>query len=97
MPRADQLNFWLGWGLDTVSAITFSGGKSLHAVLRVDAEDREDWEKNVRGRLFRRTLIPLGCAGACQNPARLSRLAGARRADKGGAVQKLLFVREELA
>ena len=97
MSLAEQIRFWVGWGLDTVSAITFSGGKSLHAVLRVDAESRADWEKNVRGRLFRRTLIPLGCDGACQNPARLSRLAGARRADRGGVVQKLLFVREALA
>lgn len=96
MPLADQFSFWMGFGLDAVAAITFSGSKSLHAVLRVDAASREEWERDVRGRLFRRVLVPLGCDGACANPSRLTRLAGARRADKGGAVQKLLFVRGEL-
>jgi hypothetical protein len=96
MPLADQFAFWMGWGLDAVTAVTFSGSKSLHALLRVDAANREEWEKSVKGGLFRRVLVPLGCDRACVNPARLSRLAGARRADKGGAVQKLLFVRGSL-
>lgn len=96
MPLADQFALWWGWGLDAVSAVTFSGSKSLHVLLRVDAADKKEWDANVRGRLFRRCLIPLGCDGACQNPSRLSRLAGALRADKGGAVQKLLYVREGL-
>jgi hypothetical protein len=97
MPLADQFAFWAGWGLDAVTAVTFSGSKSLHALLRVDCKSREEWERDVRGCLFERHLIPLGCDGTCRNPSRLSRLAGARRADKGGAVQKLWFVREELA
>lgn len=97
MPLEQQISFWCGWGLDAVSAITFSGSKSLHVLLRVDAEDAEEWRREVKGGLFARRLIPLGCDGACVNPSRLSRLAGARRADKGGAVQKLLFVREALA
>lgn len=96
MPLADQFPFWMGFGLDAVRAITYSAGKSLHAVLRVDAADREEWEAAVRGRLFRRLLIPLGCDRTCVNPSRLSRLAGARRPDKGGTIQRLLFVREEL-
>jgi hypothetical protein len=96
MPLAEQFAFWKGWGLDAVTAVTFSGSKSLHALLRVDCADREEWEKSVKGGLFRRVLVPLGCDRACANPARLSRLAGARRAERGGAVQKLLFVREAL-
>lgn len=96
MPLAEQVAFWMGWGLEAVTAVTFSGSKSLHVLLRVDCAGREEWEKKVKNGLFRRHLIPLGCDGACANPARLSRLAGAVRADKGGAVQKLLFVREEL-
>ena len=97
MPLADQLNFWMGWGLEAVTAITFSGGKSLHAVLRVDVANREEWEREVRGGLYRRRMVPFGCDWQCANPSRGTRLAGARRADKGGAVQKLLFVREALA
>lgn len=96
MPLADQFRFWWGWGLDASTAVTFSGSKSLHVLLRVDCAGRAEWEKQVKNGLFRRHLIPLGCDGACANPSRLTRLAGAVRADKGGAVQKLLFVREEL-
>lgn len=96
MPLDDQLNFWMGWGLDAVAAITFSGSKSLHAVLRVDAASRGAWDREVRDGLFRRRLVPLGCDRTCANPSRLSRLAGARRPDKGGTVQKLLYVREPL-
>ena len=91
-----QVKFWLGWGLGAVTAITFSGSKSLHAVLRVDAASREEWDREVRGRLFGNHLIPLGCDKTCVNPSRLTRLAGARREDKGGTVQKLLFIRGAL-
>lgn len=94
---AEQMAFWAAMGLDGVTSITFSGGKSLHVVLRVDCRDRDEWDRSVRDGLFLRYLVPLGCDGACKNPARLSRLAGAMREDKGGAVQKLLFVREELS
>ena len=97
MPLADQVKFWAGWGLENVAAITFSGSKSLHVIIRVDARDREEWDGEVKRGLYARRLVPLGCDGACVNPARLTRLAGARRADKGGAVQKLLYVREALA
>jgi hypothetical protein len=96
MSLANQFAFWWGWGLGAVSAVTFSGSKSLHVLLRVDCTTRQAWDRDVKNGLFRRRLIPLGCDGACANPARLSRLAGASRADKGGAIQKLLFVREPL-
>ena len=94
---ADQILFWMGWGLDAVTAVTFSGSKSLHTLLRVDCTSREEWDRGVKNGLFRQRLIPLGCDGACKNPSRLTRLAGACRPDNGGAVQRLLFVREELA
>ena len=93
LPLADQFAFWAGWGLRDVVSLTFSGSKSLHALLRVDAANRGEWDREIREKLFRRTLIPLGCDGACQNPARLSRLAGAARPDKGGTIQKLLYCR----
>ena len=96
MPLGDQVKFWMGWGLEAVTAITFSGGKSLHAILRVNAASREKWDEEVRNTLFGKSLIPLGCDKTCVNPSRLTRLAGARREEKGGAVQKLLFVRGAL-
>lgn len=95
MPLVEQVQFWMGWGLEAVTAITFSGSKSLHALLRVDAASREEWDRGVRGVLFEKTLVPLGCDKTCKNPSRLSRLAGAWRADKGTR-QRLLFVREGL-
>lgn len=97
MPLENQVNLLIGVGLEAVTAITFSGGKSLHAVFRVDAENLVEWDQVVRGDLFRRLMVPLGCDPQCQNPARRTRLAGALREDKGGALQKLLFVREALA
>lgn len=96
-PLSEQLAFWRAWGLGNVSAMTYSGGKSYHVLLRVDAADAEEWRSEVRGRLFERHLMPLGCDGQCRNPARLSRLAGARDPKHGFTVQKLLFVRPPLA
>jgi hypothetical protein len=97
MAIEEQVKFWCGWGLESVTSITFSGAKSLHVALRVDAKNAEEWRRCVKDGLFAQQLIPLGCDGTCANPSRLSRLAGARREDKGGAVQRLLFVRGPLA
>ena len=91
MPLADQLKFWAGWGLKDIVSLTYSGSKSIHALLRVDAANRDEWDQQIRDCLFRRHLIPLGCDGQCQNPARLTRLAGATRADRGGIRQKLIY------
>ncbi len=99
LPLDEQFALWWGWGLDTVSAITFSGHRSLHVLLRVDAAGSDEWERVVQRRLFDRVLIPLGCDGQCKNAGRLSRLAGAIRFDDkvSGELQKLLFVKEDLA
>lgn len=97
LPLPSQFQFWQGWGLDAASAVTHSAGKSLHVLLRVDAADRAEWDAEVAGRLFDRYLVPWGCDKTCKNPSRLSRLAGASRQDKGGALQRLLYLREEMA
>lgn len=93
MPLSDQFALLVGLGLDAVSAVTFSGGKSLHALLRVDVPDKGAWDRDVRLELFSKRFIPLGCDGSCQNPSRLTRLAGAQRADKANCVQELYFVK----
>lgn len=95
-PLAEQVNFWLGWGLDAVTAITFSGNKSLHVIVRVDAADAAEWDRDVRGELYRRRMVPFGADGATANPSRGARLAGAFRADTK-KLQTLLFCREALA
>lgn len=112
MPLEKQFEFWWGWGLKKAASVTFSGNHSLHVLLRVDeiTHNAEEWEKNVKGKLFDRILIPFGCDPQCRNPGRLTRLAGAIRVPAAEdkwlgcphseipppMVQKLWYVREEL-
>lgn len=94
MDKADQLALWWGFRSAPIVALIDSGGKSVHAILRVDCETRADWEREVEGKLFPRVLVPLGCDPACRNEARLSRLPGHYRAEKG-AWQRLLYLNPE--
>lgn len=91
MSREAQLHFWAGFTSAPVAALVDSGGKSIHAWLRVDAPNREAWERDIEGGLFGRVLIPLGCDRACRNESRLSRMPGHYRAEKN-AWQRLLFL-----
>ena len=94
MSREDQLRFW--WAVNLpVSALIDSGGKSLHAWIRIDRVDTADqWADLVEGRLFGTYLIPLGCDAACRNEARLSRLPGHFRTEKGHW-QRILYLAPE--
>lgn len=94
MSREDQLRFW--WALKVpVCALIDSGGKSLHAWIRVeDVTSADQWTETVENVLFARWLIPLGCDAACRNEARLSRLPGHYRAEKG-KWQRLLYLAPE--
>ena len=94
MSLEDQLRFW--WAVNLpVCALIDSGGKSLHAWIRIDGvETAEQWTDLVEGRLFGRWLVPLGCDAACRNEARLSRLPGHFRAEKW-RWQRLLYLAPE--
>jgi len=94
MSREEQLRFW--WAVDLpVCAWIDSGGKSLHAWIRIDGvETAEAWTEEVEELLFRRYLIPLGCDAACRNESRLSRLPGHFRKEKG-RWQRLLYLAPE--
>ena len=81
MTLEDQLAFWAGCSSLPVAMLTFSGSKSIHALLRVDCRDAEEWDREVAGKLFPGYLIPLGMDPACKNPARLSRVPGHYRTD----------------
>ena len=70
-----------------VSAVVESGGKSLHAWVRVDAADRETYEQRVAA--IHALPLLAGMDKANKNPSRLSRLPGARRGDK---VQRVVAV-----
>lgn len=97
VPREDQIRFWSAARLPVVALID-SGGKSLHAWLRIAklaaVTTAEDWQTHIKGRVYDRLLTPLGVDGACSNPARLSRLPGHFREEKG-AWQRLLWLSPE--
>ena len=94
LSKAEQLALWWGFRSAPIVALIDSGGKSIHALLRVDCATRADWEREVEGKLFPRVLVPLGCDPACRNEARLSRLPGHYRTEKG-AWQRLLYLNPE--
>jgi len=94
MSKPEQLAFWWGYRAAPIVALIDSGGKSIHALLRVDAPSREAWEADVEQRLFSRVLCPLGCDAACRNESRLSRLPGHFRREKN-QWQRLLYLNPE--
>jgi hypothetical protein len=57
-----------------ISAIYTSGGKSIHALVRVDAECKASWD-DLRNALLP-VLCPLGADAAAMTAVRLSRLPG---------------------
>lgn len=97
LSREDQLRFWCAVKLPLVCLID-SGGKSIHAWLQVSklatVTTSEQWQLEIKNRLYDRILTPLGVDGACSNPARLSRLPGHYRQEKC-AWQRLLWLSPE--
>ena len=100
MSLSEQISFWTGV-LDTgtlpVRSLTFSGNKSIHALVDTGAADPVSWGR------FMNTLLCAVCNPAapkehqadraCRNADRLTRLPGALRPDKGGAVQRLHYLK----
>jgi hypothetical protein len=70
-----------------LAAVTYSGGKSIHGLVRINARDRREYEDRVRA-LYAHFANYLPDE-TCRNPSRFSRLPGARRFDKR---QELLAV-----
>lgn len=89
-----EMRDWLGLLVQLplqIDAIYTSGGKSVHALVRVDCRTHEEWENYVRGLMP--TLNLLGMAGvdpATLTSVRLTRLPGCMR---NGKLQKLLYLR----
>ncbi len=100
MSLSDQVNFWTGV-LDTgtlpVRSLTFSGNKSVHALVEIGTADAAAWQTALD------TLLCAVCNPAalkehqadraCRNADRLTRLPGALRPDKDGAVQRLHYLK----
>jgi hypothetical protein len=97
LPREEQIKFWVTIKLPVIALID-SGGKSIHGWLDVqklaEVTTPVQWESEIKGRLYDRILAPLGVDTACANSARLSRLPGHFREEKGN-YQRLLWVSPE--
>jgi len=97
LSREDQIRFWSTVKLPIVALID-SGGKSIHAWIDVQklatVETAEQWESEIKSRLYDRILTPMGIDSACSNPARLSRLPGHYRKEKQ-SWQRLLWLSSE--
>jgi hypothetical protein len=73
-----------------IAAIIFSGGKSYHALVEVDAPDAVAYRRD-EGRMLA-LLRPLGFDQATGNPSRMSRLPGAWR---GQEQQRLVYLKPD--
>lgn len=94
IPRALQLSLLARLPLP-ITAILTSGGRSLHAWVRVDAPDLDTYRATVARMLA--LLARFGVDTRNKNPSRLSRLPGTRRAIGGeaGGLQRLLYLNPE--
>lgn len=90
IPLSDQLAFWASISLP-ITALIYSGGKSIHAWIRVDLDSAEEWQGQVKDCIYGQYLIPMGVDPACRNSSRLIRFPGHRRADTG-RIQQLLYL-----
>jgi hypothetical protein len=98
MQLEEQYAFWAGvikTGAFPLRSLVYSGGKSLHGLIEVDAPDRAQWDKQIEVLLYA-THNPDApkdrqADRACRNPDRMTRLAGAMRPESG-ALQRLLWL-----
>lgn len=91
LSKEEQFAFWATIPLP-VAALIDSGGKSIHGWIATEGiRSAIEWTKLVETELYARRLIPLGVDPACRNEARLSRLPGHLRAEKG-RWQRLLYL-----
>ena len=65
-----------------IVTLTHTGGKSLHAIVRVDASSREEYRQRVAYLFDVCEKNGLHIDKACKNPSRLTRLPGFQRGDK---------------
>lgn len=65
-----------------VVTLTYTGGKSLHALVRVGAKDREEYRRRVAYIFDICAKNGLDIDKSCKNPSRLSRLPGFERGEK---------------
>lgn len=91
IPAALQLSIFSKLPLP-IAAILTSGGKSIHAWVRIDADDHPDYEASVVR--IREAIRRFGIDRQNKNPSRLSRLPGVRRIHgaSGDGRQRLIYL-----
>ena len=72
-----------------VAAIYTSGGRSIHALIRMDAANKAEFDATIAP--LKRPLKVLGADPACLSSVRLTRLPGCHRPEKRG-FQRLLYL-----
>ena len=75
-PKELQLGRLISSGLP-LAAIIDSGGKSLHGIVRVDAENKQEYDERVQ--MIHALFEGTGLDSSCRNASRLSRLPDAAR------------------
>jgi len=70
-----------------IAAIYTSGGKSIHALVRLDAASKVEWD--TQRDKIKPIVVTLGADPGALTAVRLTRLPGARR---GGRLQRLLYL-----
>lgn len=73
-----------------IAAIYTSGGRSIHALVKIQASSKAGWD-GIRNAI-RQLVCPLGADPAALSAVRLSRLPGCMR---GNEMQRLLFLNPE--
>lgn len=75
-----------------IAAIYSSAGRSIHALVRIDAGSKAEWDAECEA--MRRPLVVLGGCKGTMSAVRLTRLPGCWRG-RPGKVQRLLYLRPE--
>lgn len=86
MPLDDQKKFLINQKLP-IAALIESGGKSIHAIVKIGAKNKEEFKQRSNFLFDYLAQRYFQIDEANKNPARLSRLPGAMR---GGKIQRLL-------
>jgi hypothetical protein len=70
-----------------IACVCESGGRSIHALVRVDADSKSEWDRQILS--VKPILITLGADRGALSAVRLSRLPQAQRGER---VQRLLYL-----
>ena len=94
LPIGVQLSLWSALALPVATLID-TGGRSIHAWLRVDCADEAEYRRTA-ARIYR-LLAPFSPDQANKNPSRFSRLPGVKReiGGQGAKEQRLFYLNSE--